>query len=178
MARPSDEGQAVGVSLWLVPEGEVHGRLAALIDDLARRLGTPSFAPHVTLVGGILDAEPEVLARAADLARALAPVAIFLEGIDGSDDYFRCLFVRAGATEALRAAHGRAGRSFAHAGTSPFRPHVSLVYGKLPPAQKQRLAEELAGSLPPDFLATGLEVVRTQGPPQDWRRLAALPLMG
>ena len=178
MARPSGEGQAVGVSLWLVPEGEAHGRLAMLLDDLARRLGTPSFAPHVTLLGGIRDAEQEVLARAADLARELAPLTVFLEGIGGTDDYFRCLFVRAGETEPLLAAHARAGHALGRTETAPFRPHLSLVYGHLAAAERDRLASELVGSLPSQFSATRLDVVRTEGRPGDWRRLTGLPLRG
>lgn len=178
MARPSGEGQAVGVSLWLVPEGEVHGRLATLIESLARRLGTPSFAPHVTLLGGILDAEAEVLTRATELTRGLAPLVIPLERIDGSDDYFRCLFVRAGETEALLAAHERAGRAFGRGQAAPFLPHLSLVYGRLAPGGKQRLIAELKVSLPAEFRATRLEVVRTEGPPEDWLRLRALSVAG
>ena len=40
-------------ALWLVPADPVRGRLAALIEELARAHGTAPFAPHVTLLSGL-----------------------------------------------------------------------------------------------------------------------------
>ena len=48
-----DSTPAAGLSLWLMPEGEVQRELAGWIDRLAERFRTERFAPHLTLLGSI-----------------------------------------------------------------------------------------------------------------------------
>lgn len=168
---------ATGISLWLMPEGEPRDRLAEEIARLSARLSTPAFAPHVTLLAAIEDASPEdVLATARTLARSLRPFAVHLHGVAGRDEYFRCLFARAALDAPLRAAHAAAARAFGRQPDSAFLPHLSLVYGELPPKDRQRLSAELASSLVPSFEAGRLHVWRTQGAVGDWRELGVFGL--
>ena len=44
---------AISFSVWLKPPQPLHAAVARLIDTHATQLGTPSFVPHVTLLGGI-----------------------------------------------------------------------------------------------------------------------------
>jgi 2'-5' RNA ligase len=169
---------AKGTSLWLMPEGEARTRLAALIDRLAVRLGTPSFAPHVTLLPGLPGPEKEVVARAASLARGIEPLTLSLGAIDGWNEPFRCLFVRADASAALRAAHARAARAFGLDPDPEFVPHLSLVYGTLAPDRKAGLLRELAAEAAAELEARHLHVWRTQGLVAEWRELAAFALGG
>lgn len=39
-------------SLWVVPEAQAELSLADAIRECAQRLQTPSFSPHMTLLGG------------------------------------------------------------------------------------------------------------------------------
>ena len=61
---------AIGSSLWLLPEGAACEELAARIDALALRHGSPRFPPHVTLLGGLTGDVAEVLAAAARISRS------------------------------------------------------------------------------------------------------------
>lgn len=171
-----ERGRAKGVSLWLVPEGAVQERLGLLIAELARRHGTPRFEPHVTLLGGLVLPEAEVLASAQGLARRLGRPCIQLTVPDLSEEYFRCLFVRVEETKSLLAAHALAAQAFGRGARPPFVPHLSLLYGHLTPAAKREALSELAGRFGIGFEARHLQVVRTEGPPADWRVLAALTL--
>jgi 2'-5' RNA ligase len=98
-------------------------------------------------------------------------MALRLAGLEGSDEYFRALFARVGETDQLLAAHEQAREAFARRRDPPFLPHLSLVYGRLPASTRRSLVAELEAEIPRSFVAVRLEVVRTEGPPGEWRRL-------
>lgn len=170
--------RARGVSLWLVPEGESRLRLASLIGHLAARLGTEPFVPHVTLLPGLAGREDAVLHLASALASRLPPLRVRLQGVEGRDEHFRCLFARAAADDPLRAAHAAAARAFGREPDPEFLPHLSLVYGTLAPETKGPLAVELGPAVPGSIEAARLRVWRTEGPVGDWREIGAFPLGG
>lgn len=159
-----------------MPGGETQTRLAALVEHLAARLGTEPFTPHVTLLPGPLGPEAETVARAAPLARELAPLTLKLAGIEGRDDPFRCLFVKVEATPALRAAHAAAARAFLREPDPDFFPHLSLVYGRLESDEKASLARDIAEGSAGEIEARRLCVCRTDGEVAEWRGLAVFPL--
>jgi 2'-5' RNA ligase len=170
------EDQAVGISLWLVPEGDERDRIERLIGELASRLGTPLFTPHVTLLPGLKGREGDVVRRAKEMAATLEPHALPLGTIEGRSGYFRCLSVRIPETLRLLTTHAQARLTFRGAGEAPFEPHLSLVYGRLSPESKESLVAEISPRLPARLSCTVLEVVRTVGPAADWRSLARIAL--
>jgi 2'-5' RNA ligase len=167
--------RGVGISLWLVPEGSARDRLARLIDRLAARLGTAPFPPHVTLLAGLARPEGEALAAAEGVASSLAPFSVRLGGVDGGDAFFRCLFLRAGRTDALLVAHAAAARAFGRDPDPRFDPHLSLVYGELESRTRADLIRELRSLTERPFDADRLHVWRTVGPVREWRPLAVCP---
>jgi 2'-5' RNA ligase len=170
--------RARGVSLWLMPEGDARAPLAHLIARLAERFSTPPFPPHVTLLPGIGGREDDVLAVSAALAAGLRPFPVRLRGVDARDEPFRCLFVPALPDEPLVAAHAAASRRFGREPDPAFLPHLSLVYGSLPPETKGPLARELGAAVPGSIEAARLHVWRTEGPVEDWREVGTFPLGG
>ena len=173
-----DTRRARGVSLWLMPDGAAGERLGALIRDLAVRLGTVPFAPHLTLLPGIEGREDDVLGTAGRLASGLRPLRLSLRSLEGRDEHFRCLIVLAEADEPLRATHAAAARAFGREPDPAFLPHLSLVYGTLAAERKAALATELAADVAVSFEAARLHVWRTEGPAADWREIGALRLGG
>lgn len=163
-------------SLWLTPEGETAERLAVWIGRFAERLNTARFAPHVTLLSG-LSGDPLALREPTRAAAAeLAPFEVHLDTVDGRDEHFRCLFVRAAEPAALAAAHATAARAFGRAPDPSFLPHLSLVYGTLAPERKRDLAREAASLLDVRFEARSLRLWSTAGPVASWRELEVSPL--
>ena len=170
-----DEPRARGLSLWLMPEGAVGERLAAVIDGLAVRLGTSAFAPHVTLLPGLPGPEAEVLDRTRALAAALPPLPMALFGVGGLDAHFRCLFF--GVTSPpIQEAHSKAACRFGREPDASFDPHLSLVYGSVGARPKAELKRELSREVPPPFEARRLTVWRTEGRVGEWRELASVEL--
>jgi 2'-5' RNA ligase len=173
-AVPDD--RASGISLWLVPEGDERDLVERLIGDLASRLGAPRFAPHVTLLPGLARREGDVVRRAKEMAATLEPHALALGAIEGRPEYFRCLYARVPETLRLLTTRAQARLTFRGAGEAPFEPHLSLLYGRLSPEDKEPLIAELTPRLPPRLTCTALEVVRTEGSTGDWRSLARFDL--
>jgi len=171
-----EEPRAKGLSLWLMPEGVTHERLAAQIDRLAERLGTARFAPHLTLLPGLPGPESNVVDAARALAGEHGPFSLEPSGVDGAETHFRCLFFRVQASEALRAAQAHAARRFGRAPDPSFDPHLSLVYGTLDARVKAELSRELAREMPAPFEARRLHVWRTEGTVGEWGSLASFGL--
>jgi hypothetical protein len=162
------------VSLWLVPEGEAQAVLARLIATLAARLGTPSFAPHVTLLAGLALPPGEVVRRAGALG--LDPLVLALRAPEGRSEPFRCLYVPVVPTLRLLHTEAMARSAFGVQDEGPYEPHLSLVYGHLEEDEKAKLGKEIAPELPSPVRFAALEVVRTDGPVETWRRLSSFPV--
>jgi 2'-5' RNA ligase len=177
MASPSRR-EAVGCSLWLVPEGEVRDTLAAAIEDLSRVQGGPRFEPHVTLLGGLACAEGQLLRAAERFAAGLGPFVIRLGSAAHQDAFFRCLFLSADQDAALERAHVLALEAFGLRAPRPFMPHLSLLYAELPEQARAALAAQIGRTLACAFEVATLEVHRTAGATETWRRLAAFALRG
>jgi 2'-5' RNA ligase len=171
-------GLAKGLSLWLMPEGETAEWLAARIDRLAARHGTERFAPHLTLLSALELAERQALVAAGCAAAEIAPFTVTLDDIQGRDEHFRCLFVRAKRDGALQAAHATAARAFEREPDAGFLPHVSLVYGTLAPDEKQAIAHEVGEELRVRFEVRRFHLWRTEGPVTEWRELGVFALGG
>jgi 2'-5' RNA ligase len=152
-ATASDE-TAEGLFLWLAPAGAEAQALSALVLELSQRLGTPRFEPHLTLLGPLAPAAGEagLEEKVASLAGRLAPLA-------------------------LRSARAEA-RALCPAPEAPFRPHLSLAYGRLDASTQVALSAELAPRIPAVVTARHLDLIRTDGPPHAWRRLRRFDLGG
>jgi hypothetical protein len=164
-------------SLWLMPPPAARERYAGLIDRLAARLGTPRFEPHITF-GGCEGSETQALARATALAARLAPVAVQLGPLEATEQYFRCLYVRAKRSAALLDAHRQAALACGVEPDAEFLPHLSLVYGELPDTIKETLLVELAGHVGSDFIADRIALCLPEGDVPTWRLLGPFALSG
>jgi len=165
-----------GTSLWLVPDAEEADGLRRLIERLASRRGSPAFAPHVTLLPGLVRASDDLAKEAEGLLSELEAMAVALGPPAGHPSPFRSLFLPVAPTFRLVHAQAVFKSAFAPDDEAPFEPHLSLVYGALSPEEKASLAQEIAPELPKRLRLSALEVVRTEGPVAGWRRLARLPL--
>ena len=163
-------------SLWLMPTGEVRERLAGTIFNLSRQYATPAFEPHVTLAGGIVGPAREVTSKMKDLARRITPFTARLTVVDGLDEYFRCLFVRLATTRPIMRANKAAREIFALTKQPAFMPHLSLLYGNLPPSVKEGIVASLARQFELEFKVTSLHLYAIKSEPAAWRRVARFGL--
>lgn len=170
-------GEAVGISLWLVPQqDDASRRLGDWINSLARGFGTPTFRPHLTLLGGLEGPEGEIVRQSTALAQALPHLELRLRGIEGSEEHFRCVFATVEPGPELVQARGRALELFGRHREPAFTPHISLMYGRLAAETKSAMLRALGESLVGSLMSRELQVMRTQGPADRWQPLATLAL--
>jgi len=165
--------KGAGFSLWIVPQGEVRRRLAALIQALSRRFGGPVFEPHVTLLAGVPGPAPDVLAKARKAVRSQGPFEVRFMGPEAGDSYFRCVYLRVQPSPELLALHESAREAFGRRDEPPFFPHLSLLYAP-PPAPP--IVDEIRASLPAGFGARRVDIYSTEGEVASWYRLGRLRL--
>lgn len=160
--------KGAGFSLWIVPEGEVRRRLAALIAELARRFGGPVFDPHVTLLAGLPGPAASVIARAEDVMRVSNTFPVRFIGPELGDCYFRSLYLRVAPSPELLALHGAARDAFGRTEEPPFFPHLSVLYGAPPlPAEM----DEVRPAVPDGFEARTVDLCSTEGEVERWHRV-------
>ena len=163
-------------SLWLPLPSPAQERFQALVTQLAVRLGTPVFVPHITLLSGLAGEEDDLRSRAARLARELQPFDVRLLGLAWRDEFYRCLFVEAAASRALLEAHAVAAKIFERRVETGFYPHLSLVSGDLKQQEKETLADEIGRYFDEHLRIGELVLYDTAGAPPDWRCRARLAL--
>lgn len=166
-----------GVSIWLVPEEEEAVPLRRLIKDLAQRLGTPAFEPHVTLLPGLRGAAEEIAQTASQLLAAdLEAMTVPLGPVLAGPSPFRCLYLPVAPTFRLIHAHALVRSAFAPRDEGPFEPHLSLAYGRMSDEQKRDLTGEIAATTPPKLRLWAIAIVRTEGSVETWQSVARIPL--
>ncbi len=165
--------KGAGFSLWIVPEGEVHRRLAALIAELARGIGGPVFDPHVTLLAAVPGPAASVIARAEEVMRVSNPFLLRLVGPEVDDAYFRSLYLRVEPSPELLAFQAAARDAFGRREEPPFFPHLSLLYGAPPPPA---VIEEVRLAVPDGFEARSVDLYSTEGEVASWHRVRGFRL--
>ena len=160
-------------SLWLMPKGEVGRRLAEAILDLSGKYSTPAFEPHVTLAGGIVGPAREVESKIKDLTGRIPPFTVRLTTVAGLEEYFRCLFIRVAQTRPIMSANEAAREIFRLPKRPAFMPHLSLLYGSLPPKEKESVIASRGREFELEFKAATLHLYLIKREPEAWRRVAS-----
>jgi 2'-5' RNA ligase len=163
-------------ALWLMPAGRVYRRLAVRIRELSREYSAPEFEPHVTLLGGILGPQREVILKSASLAKLIRPFVVQLTNVDYLDEYFRCLFVRVAETDRVMKANQTAREVFGLREQPAYMPHLSLMYGNLTSDVKGKIVSQLGRRFDIAFKAGNVHLFSITGEPNEWHRVKAFEL--
>ena len=182
-------------SVWVAapPHSSALAMHRRAVDESAKKLGTPSFAPHVTLFALVQGLEADVLGAAQRVARRTKPFEVRFNEVSRGEQYFQCVYLLAEKTPELMDAHANMKAEMAKVGkvelpnADGYMPHLSLVYGHLSERDRESARSAIASSYPgligPEggFVAAGVTVHETD--PLDtsmrsWRTLAELPFEG
>jgi len=162
-------------SLWLRPHGDVAFALQQRIDELADKYGTPSFEPHVTLLGGLTGRETGLIQLTDTLASYLHPFELKLTEAGIGNTYYRSLFACGKETEVLLKARENARRLFdvdvGKNSEDDYFPHLSLLYGELSRDEKQRILNVIGRKFYITFTVQNLLLVKTTGKPDRWKKI-------
>lgn len=112
--------------------------------------------------------ETAVLARTKELASKIQPFDIRLNRIEYLDRYFQCVFIKAEKTHDLMKTRACARALFGKKKDEEYMPHLSLIYGNLPPQVKQSIVQSEGGTLELQFRAGKIYLYHTAGSPEQW----------
>lgn len=161
-------------SIWLLPAAAQETTLTAAVVRLSAELSGITFVPHITVQGDLalpFDALGGLLQRIA----VRTPAQRWrVQGVETSDQFFRCLYLRFVDAPAFAAMQSETRHFTGTAdGLSPFA-HLSLAYGA-PRPDASRLRETLAGDYAgTEIVFDRLVLARSSKyvPVADWRCLA------
>jgi 2'-5' RNA ligase len=116
-------------SIWLMPAEDDAVMLVRMVDDLARRLGSPRFQPHLTLVEDMERSVDDLARLVGEVGEGIAPFSAPVAEIGVSDLFFRSFYARFAAEGSFRELKSRAIEKILPGDIADFMPHVSLAYG-------------------------------------------------
>jgi 2'-5' RNA ligase len=169
--------ETTGYHLFLEPEGELKRVLEQQIGSLAQKYAGPAFPPHVTLLARIEGREEqEVLMRAKELAKELAPIPLTLGDWGREPAFFKALYIRIADTDELMAAHARANEAFGMQDESYYRPHLSLYYGLPSDEMRRAMILDISYERDVSFVADCIQVYKTEGAADQWKKIDSFAL--
>ncbi|SRR5258708_11570565 len=163
-------------SLWVVPPPEISDLLQKLITNLSSKYNSPSFEPHMTLLGNISSDKKPMLEKANTLVSKLKPLPLSLSEISFSTTYFQSVFVRVKATAELMNANLIA-KDIYQTDNSVFMPHISLIYGNHSMEERGKIVSEVILPKNITFNAEEIIVIPSTQNPNEWTHLAELQLL-
>jgi 2'-5' RNA ligase len=167
-------------SFWLIPAEAERPFLQQTITRWAERWDAPPFIPHVTLyVAELLPAEAP-LALLAAAAQDVPPFSLAVQGTAMTAQFTKSLFLELEETAPLLTLHRRLAEAVKRPSGYQLDPHLSLLYRRLPAAEKEAL---LADFTPPPRIhfdqvravATG-DKTRTPADVAAWREVGRVQL--
>ena len=163
-------------SLWLMPLGAINQKFSQLIAQLAEQYSSPTFPPHVTLIGSIQADEQEITSKAEEVASKIRPFVMKLTDVDYTNSYYRALFVKVKPSANLLAAYQVARNILLDDQETSYMPHLSLLYADFAPEKKKQIVEHIDNRFMDEFEVDTLYLYLTEGAVGDWRKIGAFPL--
>ncbi|KAL8103511.1 cyclic phosphodiesterase-like isoform X1 [Apium graveolens] len=158
-------------SVWALPQQDLIRRLKSLMGGLRSEFGGPEFEPHVTAVGAISLTESEARDKFAKACHGLKAYNASVEKVETGTFYYQCVFLLLSRTpeivkcmsldqveELSRVSvyfyvgggvvepSAQCSSHFGYKSSTPYMPHLSLLYADLTEEEKKR-AQEKASAL-------------------------------
>jgi 2'-5' RNA ligase len=163
-------------SLWLIPSENIYKSLTKLICQLSKKFSAPSFEPHITLIGKLVGSEEDIISKTSKLSDIIKPFRIRLTWVAYSDNFFRCLFIRAEETSDILEANIKAREIFDRLQDPKYTPHLSLLYGNFPTKMKEEIISEIGKEFKMNFYVRIIHLFSTSGKPKDWYKIKEFPI--
>ena len=154
-------------SIWLMPSGNEKNQLKARIQSLGSNFEGPLFEPHVTLVGGFLGKEKELLKKIETISKRISPFKLFFDGVAYLNEFFRSLFLIVKFNPQLIAARKIACTELDWE-DEDYLPHLSLIYGHFTENQKAEMALTV-GSIPVSYIVNSIYLAYNDEINLKWR---------
>ncbi|KAL0305571.1 UNVERIFIED_CONTAM: Cyclic phosphodiesterase [Sesamum radiatum] len=129
-------------SVWALPPEELTPRLKKLMEGLRSEFGGPEFEPHVTVVGAISLTESDARDKFNKVCEELKAYNSSVEKVDTGSFFYQCVFLRLHPTPEVVEASAHCCGHFGYKNSTPYMPHLSLLYGDLTDEEKKTAQEK------------------------------------
>ncbi|PHU19010.1 Cyclic phosphodiesterase [Capsicum chinense] len=130
-------------SVWGLPSEEVSNRVKKLMNGLRSEFGGPQFEPHVTVVGAIKLSEEEARDKFIKGCGEVKKVySGTVEKVDVGTFFYQCVYLLLHPTTEVVESSARCCSSFGCNSSSPYMPHMSLLYADLTDEEKKKAQEK------------------------------------
>ncbi|KAJ3109816.1 hypothetical protein HDU97_000046 [Phlyctochytrium planicorne] len=171
-----------GFSLWIGPpsKSSLFHDIKEVVHAYSKKLGTPEWQGHITLLGQVEDPIEDLTARLSDLCKNIKPFTVGLTDIVIKDQFFQCVMAKIEETSELMELNRKVQALFP-GDRAPYWPHLSLVYGDLTQEQRLEVQQELRETK--EWAIVGsraeikvIEIWSTEGPVSNWYKAGEVPL--
>ncbi len=153
-------------SIWLVPCKEDEAHLSEVIQDLAEEYDAPQFRPHCTLYSPVTD----IFGAESILeSMELNPIAVTKTRISHSDSLWKSIFIELEKSPELSTLQQQVKSQLFHPNPNSFKPHISLIYKKMPEEEKESIIRKL--NLKETYLMDKIELVKTGDKVENWKSI-------
>ncbi|XP_047951808.1 cyclic phosphodiesterase-like [Salvia hispanica] len=129
-------------SVWALPPEELKPRLKKLMSGLRSEFGGPEFEPHVTILGAIKLTESEARDMFQKACEGLKPYTATVDKIATGTFFYQCVFLLLHPTPEVVEASDHSCVLFGFKRSTPYMPHLSLLYGDLTEEEKKTALEK------------------------------------
>ncbi|KAG6407247.1 hypothetical protein SASPL_130233 [Salvia splendens] len=129
-------------SVWALPPEELKPRLKKLMSGLRSEFGGPEFEPHVTILGAIKLTESEARDMFRKACEGLKPYTATVDKIATGTFFYQCVFLLLHPTPEVVEASDHSCAHFGFKRSTPYMPHLSLLYGDLTEEEKKTALEK------------------------------------
>ncbi|XP_058196416.1 cyclic phosphodiesterase-like [Rhododendron vialii] len=161
-------------SVFAIPPEDVTARLKKLMAGLRLEFGGPEFEPHVTVVGPVSLTEDDAIDKFHAACQGVRAYTATVEKVATGTFFYQCVFLLLHPTPQVAEASSHCTGYFGYKSSTPYMPHLSILYGDLSDDEKKKTQEkanildENIGNL--SFQISSLALYETDT--EDWKKIA------
>ncbi|KAG8086113.1 hypothetical protein GUJ93_ZPchr0010g10511 [Zizania palustris] len=134
---PVDQSPEEVYSVWAIPPEPVRERLRGIMGGLRAAHGGPAFEPHATVVGAIRLRRSAAIEALRTAAAGIRPYTARVAGVACGDFFYQCVYLLLEPNPEVVEASDHCCGHFGYHRSTPYMPHVSLLYGDLTDEEKE-----------------------------------------
>ncbi|KAK8629304.1 hypothetical protein V6N13_078149 [Hibiscus sabdariffa] len=159
MATPEAVVKRDVYSVWALPPEDVTARVKKLMEGLRSEFGGPPFEPHLTVVGSISLAPDDALAKFRAACHGLKAYNATVDRVATGTFFYQCVYLLLHPTSEVVETSAHCSAHFGYKRSSPYMPHLSLLYADISEEEKKR-AQEKANTLDESISGLSFQISR------------------
>ncbi|XP_043702788.1 cyclic phosphodiesterase-like [Telopea speciosissima] len=165
-------------SVFALPPEDVNQRLKALMKGLRSDFGGPEIEPHITVVGMIRLTKADALQKFKSACEGLKSYTAQVDSVATGTFFYQCVFLLFNTTPEVMSTTEHCTACFGYMSSTPYMPHLSLLYGDLTDEEKKK-AQEKAKLLDEKISSLSFQISRLalyKIDPESWEKVAECSL--